>query len=101
MNRLTAFLASVRRALPPRVRARLADTEVFLAALRALPKTTLVVILLTGAVIYALKAVFTLVLLLLLAAYWLLETTLNTPGASPCPSPTPALSSSPASTRMP
>jgi hypothetical protein len=69
VNLLTAFLATLRQALPPRARARLTNAEVFLAALRSLPKTTVVVVLLTGAVIYALKAVFTIVLVLLLAAY--------------------------------
>jgi len=101
VNLFTAFLATLRRALPPQARDRLAGAEVFLAALRALPKTTIVVVLLTGAVIYALKAVFTIVLLLLLAAYWLLETTLKSPGARPCPSPTPALSLTPTSPRTP
>jgi hypothetical protein len=83
VNLLLAFLASIRRGLPPWARASLADSETFLAALRGLPRTTLAAILLCTALIYALKAVFIAVLTLLIAATWLLEKSTKSPGAHP------------------
>lgn len=83
MTLLLAFLAHIRRTLPPWAQASLTDTERFLTALRPLPRSTVAAILLCTALIYTLKAVFMAVLTLLVAAYWLLEKTAADPGANP------------------
>jgi hypothetical protein len=89
-------LSFLRRRLPPWALSRLADTDRFLGALRGLSKATILAVLLTATVIHALKAVLVLLLVLLLAAFWLLEHLTTPPiGGTACPSPTPALTPPP------